>query len=224
MPRLVAWAVLGVTAALAVTVAFPSVDPVDVVAGLGVVSIAAGFAFQDIFSNLLSGLLLIVRQPFVAGDEIEVAGLEGTVLAITIRETEIRTFEGRHIFIPNRQVYQDAITVQTAGPIVRTELLVGCSYDDDLATAAQCAAAAVGSCSGVLADPAPEAYYVAFNDSAVDLELTWWTDAHQAEQRAVRHRVVTAVHRAFAEEGLTIPWPIRTVDLSNVESGVNAPS
>ena len=90
--KLIGWAVGVAGTIVAVTIAFPSVQPVDVLAGLGVFSIAAGLAFQDILSNLLAGLLLIFRQPFVSGDQIAVGEHEGTVEEISIRETSIRTF------------------------------------------------------------------------------------------------------------------------------------
>ena len=187
MPRLVGWTITGVGVALAVTIAFPSIDPVDVVAGLGIVSIAAGFAFQDVLSNLLSGLLLITRQPFVSGDQIQVGDHEGTVEGITIRETSITTFDGRRVLIPNRDVYQNAISIQTAHPSVRTELVVGCSYDDDLDRAAAVAVEVLRGCEAVLDDPAPEALFTGFGESTVDLELRYWSDPRQLEIQRTRH-------------------------------------
>lgn len=213
IPKLAGWTLLAVALTAATTIAFPSIDPVDVVAGLGVVSIAAGFAFQDIFSNLLSGLLLILRQPFVKGDQIEIGEIQGTVRAITIRETEIDTFDGRRVLMPNKDVYQTAISISTARPVIRSEMIVGCSYDDDLALAAATAVEALGRTDGVVADPAPEALFVKFNESTVDLDLWWWTDAHEFERRHVRHRVVTEMMAAFDRAGLDMPWPIRSIDV-----------
>ena len=72
----------------------PVGEPVDLLAGLGFFSVAIGFAFQDILENLLAGILLLFRQPFVAGDQICVKEHEGTVERITIRETVLVTFDG----------------------------------------------------------------------------------------------------------------------------------
>ncbi len=215
MPKLVAWTIVALGLLAALTLAFPSVDPVDVLAGLGVISIAAGFAFQDIFSNLLSGLLLIMRQPFVAGDQITVDAHQGTVESITIRETSIKTFDGRRILIPNKDVYQNAICIQTAHPAVRTSVVVGCSYDDDLERAARTALDALGQTEGVLEDPGPEAYFTDFGDSSINLDLRYWSDPHQAEIRHTQHHVIVAVKAAFDEAGLDIPWPIRTLDTTD---------
>ena len=120
MSKLIGWAVGVAGTIVAVTIAFPSVQPVDVLAGLGVFSIAAGLAFQDILSNLLAGLLLIFRQPFVSRDQIAVGDHEGTVEEISIRETSIRTYDGVRVIIPNTEVYQSAIQIQTAFSSRRT--------------------------------------------------------------------------------------------------------
>lgn len=213
IPALAGWAVLAAGTVVAVTVAFPSVDPVDVIAGLGVVSIAAGFAFQDIFSNLLSGLLLILRQPFVSGDQVQVGEVEGTVRGISIRETEIETFDGRLTLVPNRDVYQSVLSIRTARPAIRSELLIGCSYEDDLHLAAATALRAAQRCDGVVAEPGPEALFVEFGESTVDLELRWWTDPHELVRLGIRSRVLLAVKDAFDEQGLSIPWPIRSIDV-----------
>lgn len=119
VPRLAGWGVVGVGVILGVTIAFSGIDPVDVIAGLGIVSVVAGFAFKDILSNLLSGLLLFLRRRFVAGDQIELGEFQGTVEGITIRETAIITFDGRRVLLPNNDVYQNAISIQTAHDAVR---------------------------------------------------------------------------------------------------------
>jgi small-conductance mechanosensitive channel len=98
-------AVIG--ALLAVTIVFPSVRPVDVLSGAGVLTIAVGFAFQDILQNLLAGVLLLFRQPFRGGDQVQVGEVVGTVEEINIRETVVTTFDGRRVLIPNATVYTD---------------------------------------------------------------------------------------------------------------------
>ena len=109
---------------LGLTIVFPSVRPVDVLSGAGVLTIAAGFAFQDILQNLLAGILLLFRQPFRGGDQIKVGDVTGTVEEINIRETVIITFDGRRILIPNAKVYTDVIHVQTAHEVIRSNFVV----------------------------------------------------------------------------------------------------
>jgi small-conductance mechanosensitive channel len=218
--RLAGWGVLVAGLTVSATIAFPSIQPVDIIAGLGVFSIAAGFAFQDILSNLLAGLLLIFRQPFVGGDQIEVSGWEGTVEEITIRETAIRTYDGQRVIIPNADVYQSAVRIQTAFPQRRTSLIVGVSYEADLDEACAVALAALEETDGVLADPAPDALLSEFGDSAVVIDVRFWSAPDQAAHLQVLHRAVRGVKRALDEAGIEIPFPMRTLV---VRSGSGAP-
>ena len=211
--NLVRWTVVIVGAFIAMSVVFPSIKPVDLIAGLGILSIAIGFAFQDILSNLLAGILLLIRQPFESGDQIEVSGQKGTVQAITIRETQIKTFDGEKIIIPNAEVYQNVIRVQTAYGPKRTALVIGLDDWDDLDRAADVALDATRDIEGVESDPAPEAFFFEFGDSVTNMELRWWTQPQQANVRAVQDRVVRSVGRALKDAKIAMPSPIREIDV-----------
>lgn len=190
---------------LAITVVFPSVQPVDVLAGAGLLTVAAGFAFQDVLSNLLAGILLLFRQPFVGGDQIEVDGHRGTVVEINIRETIIRTFDGRKVVLPNSTVYSTAISVQTAYDHVRTAFTVGVAYEADLSKARRIAVEAIRSVEGVEAEPAPEALYDELAASTVNLEVRYWSNPHQHELRRTLDRAIEAVKVAFDEAEIEMP-------------------
>ncbi len=86
------WAMIVFGALLALTIIIPSVKPADMLASLGIGSLAFGFAFKDILQNWLSGLLILLRMPFRRGDQITVEGAEGTVQRIEPRATIIRTY------------------------------------------------------------------------------------------------------------------------------------
>ena len=198
-----AMSVVGVL--LAVTIVFPSVRPVDVLSGAGVLTIAAGFAFQDILQNMLAGVLLLFRQPFRGGDQIQVGDLTGTVEEINIRETVITTFDGRRILVPNAKVYTDVIQVQTAHKTIRSNFIVGIAYESDMARARRIAIEAVGAVEGVVSDPPPEALYVELESSTVNLDIRFWCDAHQLETRRTLSRAIEAVKTAFDADGIEMP-------------------
>lgn len=111
--------VVVVAVLLPATLAFPSVRVADVLASLGIVSVAVGFAFKDVLENLLAGVLLLLRDPFRTGDQIQVAGYEGTVEGVTVRETLLRTYDGQQVLIPNAQVYINPREVRTHYPHAR---------------------------------------------------------------------------------------------------------
>ena len=202
--------VLGLLAAL--TVVFPTVQPVDTLGSLGIFSIAIGFAFRDILENLLAGVLLLFRAPFLTGDEIEIEGVRGTVQEINLRETVLRTYEGRRVLVPNSTVYKNEITVQTAYDAVRTEAVVGVAYDTDLRQARQIARDVLLGTEGVADDPPPLALVGVLGASTVDLQLLWWSGPQQRLVREVRDRVLGAVVEAFNDAGIEMPAEIVVLD------------
>ncbi|WP_330449415.1 mechanosensitive ion channel domain-containing protein [Paracoccus marcusii] len=102
---LLRWSIVILGFLLAATIVLPSLRPGDLLSGLGIGSVAIGFAFKDILQNLLSGVLILLRQPFRVGDQIVVNGFEGTVEDIETRATFIKTYDGRRVIIPNAQIY-----------------------------------------------------------------------------------------------------------------------
>lgn len=116
---------------IALVIMIPGFTPGQLMSALGIGSVAIGFAFKDIFQNLLSGILILLSEPFRIGDSIVVNSLEGTVEDIQIRATFLRSPDGRRIVIPNATVYTSALTVNTAYQQRRCEFVVGIGYDDD---------------------------------------------------------------------------------------------
>jgi small-conductance mechanosensitive channel len=193
---------------MATAVVFPSVKPVDLLAGLGFFSVAVGFAFQDILENTLSGVLLLFRQPFASGDQIEVQGQTGTVEAITIRETRIRTFDGQLVLIPNRDVYKSVIRVQTHYDQRRVAFMVGIAYENDPHQASEVIVSTLSHVEGVAADPAPEALVEGLGVSTVDIQARFWTGPRQHESLKVLHRAIGEVKTALDRAGIEMPAEI----------------
>jgi small conductance mechanosensitive channel len=97
--------------------------------------VVTGFAFKDILQNWLAGLPILLGRPFSIGDQIVVDGFEGTVERIDTRSTDIRTYDGRWVLIPNSEVYTGAVVVNTAFDKRRSENDVGVGYGDRIAEA-----------------------------------------------------------------------------------------
>lgn len=208
MSKIGGWFVLFISVLSAVTITFPSVKPVDLLAGLGFFSVAIGFAFQDILENTLSGVLLLFRQPFESGDQIEVQEQAGTVEAITIRETRLKTFDGQLVVIPNRDVYKNVIRVQTHYADRRQSFTVGIAYENDASHATEVIAAALGTVDGVAAEPHPEALITELGVSTVDIEARFWSDPRQHEGRVLLDWAIKAVKLRLDEEGIEMPADI----------------
>lgn len=140
-----AW-VAGILAAS--VVAFPDLRLGDLIGLLGLGSVAIGFAFQDIFKNFLAGVLLLLNEPFQLDDQIVVGDFEGTVEEISIRSTQIRTYQGERVVIPT-----SPITVLTDRPFRRTDLEIGLDYNTPLPKALEVLLEAMQGVEGVLAEP-----------------------------------------------------------------------
>jgi small conductance mechanosensitive channel len=205
------WAIVSLGLLVVATIVFPSVRPADILATLGIGSIAVGFAFKDILQNWLAGLLLLLRQPFHQGDQIVVSNHEGTVERIEARATLIRTFDGRRVIIPNSQVYTESVVVNTAFGLRRSEYDVGVGYGDDLEEACGIIVDALSRVPGVAADPPPEAIPWELAASSVNIKVRWWTDPRQGPKLETRGRVITTVKRALNRAGIDLPFPTEVV-------------
>lgn len=201
----------------ACVLAFPGLSLGDLVATLGLSSVAIGFAFQDIFKNFLAGILLLVQEPFSIGDQIIVGSYEGTVERIDIRTTSIRTYRGEKVLLPNSTVFTSAVQVRTAFGYRRTDLGIGVDYNTSLPQAKELVQRTIISVEGVLEQPEPEIDIVNFGDSSIDLVIRYWTKPQQQEVRAVKTQAIVAIKKACDQANINIPYPIRTLYFYNQE-------
>ena len=202
---------------LACVVAFPGLRLGDIIATLGLGSVAVGFAFQDIFKNFLSGILILIQRPFRIDDQIIIGDYEGTVEQIDIRTTKLRTYRGERVLMPNSEVYTSAIVVNTAYSKRRTDLAVGVDYNTSLPEAKQILQRTIIKVEGVLNKPDPEIDLVGFGDSSMDFVVRYWTKPRKAQVRAAQTEAIIAIKKALDAAEIGIPYPIRTLYYYNQE-------
>lgn len=191
--------------------AFPGLDLGDIIATLGLGSVAIGFAFQDIIKNFFAGILLLLQEPFSINDQIIIDSFEGTVEKINFRTTQIRTYQGERILIPNANVFTSAVQVQTAYPSRRTDLGVGVDYNTPLEDTAELLQRTIEQLDGVLPSPTPEIDLVGFGDSSIDFIVRYWTEPQQGQVRRIQTKAIIAIKKAFDKADISIPYPIRTL-------------
>ena len=202
----VKWAVLVLGFLLSATIVVPTLNPGDLIAGLGVSSIAIGFAFKDILQNWLAGLLILLRQPFNINDQIEINGYEGTVERIETRATIIRTYDGQNVVMPNSDIYTNAVLVKTAHAKRRSQYDVGIGYGDDIDTACEVIRTALADIADVERSPAPEAFAWDLAASWVTIRIRWWTDSRRADVVRVQAQVIRAVKQALDAAHIDMPY------------------
>jgi small-conductance mechanosensitive channel len=192
---------------VAAVVVFPGLSPGDLVTGLGIGSVALGFAFKDILQNLFAGFLILLYRPFQIGDQIKIDDFEGTVEEISIRATKIKTYDGERVVIPNSQLYMNAVLVRTGYKSRRSSFLVGIGYPDDIEEARSIITQIAEDHSDVLSDPSPSVDVVELADSAVNLKVQFWTNSAQSSVRKVRNDLTTSTKYALDKHGIDMPFP-----------------
>lgn len=198
------------------TVIFPTLTPGSLVAGLGITSVAIGFAFKDILQNFFAGILILWRRPFRVGDQIRTNGYEGTVEEINIRSTRLKTYEGERAVLPNGDVYMGAILVRTAYPKRRVQFTVGVGYKDSIEEARTTISRVLAETQGVLDDPGPWVYVMELAPSSVNFNVYFWVESEQANVLAVSDRVATGIKLALDKAGIDIPYPHVVVQADGV--------
>ncbi len=178
---------------------------------LGIGGIALAFAAQDILRNFVAGILLQVRRPFRLGEEIGSGDYEGVVQDINLRTVVLVTYDGLTVYLPNADVLSEPIVNYTRTPLNRTEITVGVAYDTDLERAREAMLAACRVADGVVRDPGPQAWVTTFGESSVDVVVRYWHAADIASRWRVRNAVAIAVKRELDDQGMTIPFPQRTL-------------
>ncbi|EPP9984006.1 mechanosensitive ion channel family protein, partial [Acinetobacter baumannii] len=199
----------------------PGFTPGQLMSALGIGSVAIGFAFKDIFQNLLSGILILLSEPFRIGDSIVVNSLEGTVEDIQIRATFLRSPDGRRIVIPNATVYTSALTVNTAYQQRRCEFVVGIGYDDDEQKAKQIILDILNNDRNVLSQPAFSVNVTALADFSVNLTVRWWVDTTETDISSSISNIQAQVKQAFNENDIDIPYPIQELKMVSNPPALN---
>ena len=201
---------------VAMIIAVPSFTPGKLISALGIGSVAIGFAFKDIFQNLLSGILLLLSEPFRIGDQIISGNFEGTVEDIQIRATTIRTYDGRKVVIPNSQLYTSTMTVNTAYSQRRLEFDVGIGYENNIIDAQRVILSVLKAAPTVSKLAEPSVIATALADSSVVLRVRWFIDdGTQTNRVASINEVIILVKEALEKANISIPFPITTLDTNH---------
>ena len=185
----------------------------SLLAGAGIAGLALAFAFQDIAANFMSGVLIILRRPLRVGDIVKIKDYMGKVESITLRDTVLLTFQGQMVIIPNKDVAQNPIENFSLLGKRRMDLTVGVSYGDDLQKVKEVTLHAIASIDGLSTVDTSTFFFESFADSAINFTIRIWTATpEQSDFLRVRSEAIMKIKQAFDKGGITIPFPIRTLD------------
>jgi potassium efflux system protein len=183
-------------------------------------SVGIGFGLQNIVQNFVSGVILLVERPFKVGDWVVAGATEGHVKRLSVRATEIETFRGQTIIVPNSEFINSPVGNWThRNRIQRSEIPIAVNYDSDPDEVTSILMEIARAQPVVLRNPEPVVEFVSFGDFTLNFELRFYV-ADLSNGLPTRNAVRTAILKRFKEEGIKFPFPTRdlNVHLTNRKS------
>jgi small-conductance mechanosensitive channel len=196
-------------------------DPSGLLLAGSITGIILGFASQNIVGNLISGIFLMIEKPVKIGDQVDISGTSGIVTDIRIISTNIRTYDGLLVRIPNQHVFTSNITNSVVYPVRRFEIKFGIRYSDDADYAIRLIKDLIDKEPFVLLNPAPSIFVNELGESSVNLVARIW--APTSEWATLKTNLIWAVKKTLEENGIEFPFPQQVVYLHTVNEKNQTP-
>ena len=184
-------------------------------AGLGIIGFTIGFALQDVMKNLVSGIILLIQQPFHIGEVIGAAGFDGTVQQIDLRTTEMETTDGRIVTLPNASILTNPIINYTRARRLRVDLSLGLPHTTDPNITRHLVLDAIQGIAGFVSEPAPVVVFNNLTSSAMEMTVNFWIDTAKSNVAKAKDAALLNVSSAFRKQGIEIPHPVQRIYSSN---------
>ncbi len=186
------------------------------IAIFGAAGLAVGLALQGSLSNFAAGVLIVLFRPYKVGDWVEAAGVSGSVDAVQILTTILKTGDNKQVIVPNSQIMDSIITNYSAMDTRRVDMVIGVSYDDDLDKVHKTLKELVEADSRILKDPECKIAVSELGDSSVNFVVRPWVNA--SDYWGVKFELTEAIKKRFDQEGISFPFPQQDVHLYNASA------
>lgn len=185
----------------------------SVLAGAGIIGLALAFAFQDIAANFISGVFISFRRPIHIGDIVKIGDYMGKVTDINLRDTVLLTFQGQMVIVPNKNVFQNPIENYSLLGKRRLDVEIGVSYGEDLEHVQRITLDAVKGMDGLTTEDETTMYYKEFGESSIRYIIRFWLKSpEQSDYWIASNQAIILIKKAYDQNKITIPFPIRTLD------------
>jgi len=210
-----------VTAGIFLAVSAAGIPTTSLTVVIGAFGVGIGFGLQNIFNNLVSGLILLFERPIQLGDTIEVGTLMGNVRSIGIRSSNVRTFDGAEIIVPNGNLISNEVINWTlSDERRRIELIVGVSYSSDPHKVEEVLMNVIKNHPDIESDPEPSVWFQNLGDSSLDFRMLFWTKEFNQWIR-IKSDILFQVFDDLKKAGIEIPFPQRDLHVRSVHPDVN---
>lgn len=209
-----------VTAGIFIAVSAAGIPTNNLTVILGAFGVGIGFGLQNIFNNLVSGLILLFERPIQLGDAIEVGTLMGHVRSIGIRSSNVRTFDGAEIIVPNGNLISNNVINWTlSDDRRRIELIIGVSYSSDPHKVKEILLKTVNEHPDIITDPEPTVFFRDLGESSLNFRMLFWTKEFDQWIR-IQSEILFKVFDDLKAAGIEIPFPQRDLHVRSIEKGI----
>jgi potassium efflux system protein len=184
------------------------------------VTFGLGFGLQEIFANFISGLIVLFERPMRVGDVVTVGEVSGVVSRIRMRATTITDWDRKELIVPNKEFITGRLVNWTlTDRVLRIVFRVGVAYGSDTRLVQRLLLKAAAEHPSVLADPPPQALFVAFGDSTLSFELRVYVPGLEV-YGTVQHELNSAIDSLFRAAGIEIAFPQRDVHVRSIDASL----
>ena len=191
------------------------------IAALGV---GLGFGLQEIFANLVSGIILLFERPIRMGDTVTVGDMTGTVTRIQIRATTLTDWDRKELIVPNKTFITDKLTNWSLSDrITRIIFSVGIAYGSNTVSAHQTISNVIKSNPLIMQDPEPSVFFIGFGDSSLDFEVRVFV-SEVSQRPQVTHELHMEINQALQDNNIEIPFPQRDIHIRSNAAAHSIPA
>ena len=193
---------------------FVGVDLSSLALIAGGISVGVGFGLQNIINNFVSGIIIFAERPIAIGDRVEVSGVAGRVVKISLRSTTVITNDNITMIVPNADFISQTVTNWSHGdPKVRIRVPVGVAYGSDIELLEKLLLEIADENPKSLKDPEPSVLFDSFGDNSLNFELALWTASMTTRPRRFISTINFAIEKKLRENNIEIPFPQRDLHI-----------